>query len=75
MYRERVARLMRLRGLKDKQARRYKATTERNGAHPVAPNLLKRDLAAQRPDQTWLGDITYIVTGERWLCLAAVSDL
>jgi putative transposase len=39
----RVARLMRLRGLRAKQSRRYKATTKRNKTHPVAPNLLKRD--------------------------------
>jgi putative transposase len=42
----RIARLMRLRGLKAKQAKRYKATTKRNRAHPVAPNLLKRDFRA-----------------------------
>ena len=54
----RVARLMRLRGLKAKQTRRYKSTTKRNKAHPVAPNLLKRNFVADQPDQTWLADIT-----------------
>ena len=53
----RIARLMRLRGLKAKQARRYKTTTKRNRAHPVAPNLLKRDFVAQRPNQKWLAEI------------------
>jgi len=71
----RVARLMRLRSLRAKQTKRYKATTKRNKADPVAPNLLKRDFEADRPDQKWLTDITYIPTQEGWLYLAAVLDL
>jgi putative transposase len=71
----RVARLMRLRGLRAKQTKRYKATTKRNESHPVAPNLLKRDFVAERPNQKWLTDITYISTQEGWLYLAAVLDL
>jgi transposase InsO family protein len=71
----RVARLMRLRGLQAKQVRRYKSTTRRNKKHPVAPNLLKRDFVAERPDHKWLTDITYIPTQEGWLYLAAVLDL
>jgi putative transposase len=71
----RVARLMRLRGLQAKQVRRYKTTTKRNKKHPVAPNLLKRDFTTERPDQKWLTDITYIPTQEGWLYLAAVLDL
>jgi len=72
---KRVARLMRLRGLRAKQVRRYKSTTKRNKKHPVAPNLLKRDFSTDRPDQKWLTDITYIPTREGWLYLAAVLDL
>ena len=71
----RVARLMRLRGLRAKQTRRYKVTTKRNKAHPVAPNLLQRDFVADRPDRKWLADITYIPTVEGWLYLAAILDL
>lgn len=54
---------------------RYRATTKRNKAHPVAPNRLKRDLAAERPDQKWLADISYIPTLEGRLYLAAILDL
>jgi putative transposase len=72
---KRVARLMRLRGLRAKQVRRYKSTTKRNKKDPVAPNLLKRDFSTDRPDQKWLTDITYIPTREGWLYLAAVLDL
>ena len=71
----RVARLMRLRGLRAKRVRRYKATTKRNKKHPVAPNLLKRDFRADRPDHKWLTDITYIPTQEGWLYLAVILDL
>ena len=49
----RIARLMRLRGLQAKQSKRFKVTTKRNRAHPMAPNLLKRDFEADRPDQKW----------------------
>jgi putative transposase len=71
----RVARLMRLQSLRAKQVRRYKTTTKRNKRHPVAPNLLKRDFRADRPDHKWLTDITYIPTQEGWLYLAVIMDL
>jgi putative transposase len=71
----RVARLMRLRGLRAKQTKQYKTTTKRNKSHPAAPNLLKRDFVAKQPNQKWLTDITYIPTQEGWLYLAAVLDL
>lgn len=71
----RVARLMRLRGLKAKQTKRYRATTRRNRAHPVAPNRLQRDFVAHRPNEKWLADITYIPTQEGWLYLAVILDL
>jgi transposase InsO family protein len=71
----RVARLMRLRGLKAKQSKRFKTTSKRNKSHPVVPNLLRRDFETNRPNQKWLADITYIPTQEGWLYLAAVLDL
>jgi transposase InsO family protein len=71
----RVARLMRLRGLKPKQVRRFRATTKRNKAHRPAPNRLKRDFAADRPNLKWVADITYIPTQEGWLYLAVIQDL
>jgi putative transposase len=71
----RVARLMRLRGLRAKQVRRYKTTTRRNKRHRVAPNLLQRVFRADRPDHKWLSDITYIPTQEGWLYLAVILDL
>jgi putative transposase len=71
----RVARLMRVEGLRAKQTRRFRATTKRNKSHRAAPNRLNRDFSAERPDQKWLADITYIPTGEGWLYLAVILDL
>jgi len=71
----RVARLMRLRGLRAKQTKRYKVTTRRNKAHLAAPNLLKRNFVANRPNHIWLADITHIPTLEGWLYLALILDL
>jgi putative transposase len=71
----RVARLMRAAGVRAKQSRRFRATTRRNRADGVAPNRLNREFSAERPNQKWLADITYIPTGEGWLYLAVVLDL
>ena len=38
-------------------------------------NLLNRNFYASRPDEKYVGDITYIRTGEGWLYLATVIDL
>ncbi|MBN2394632.1 MAG: IS3 family transposase [Anaerolineae bacterium] len=71
----RVARLMRLRGLRAKKTKRFKTTTKRDKAARPAPNLLERDFTADRPNHKWVSDITYIRTAEGWLYLAAVLDL
>ena len=71
----RVARLMRVEGLRAKQSRRRKSTTRRNKADRAAPNILKRDFSTSAPNQKWLADITYIATQEGWLYLAVVMDL
>ena len=71
----RLARAASQRARDGKQTRRYKTTTKRNKAHLAAPNLLKRNFSADRPDQKWLADITYIPTLEGWLYLALVLDL
>jgi len=73
--RSRVARLMRKIGLKARCRRRYRVTTQAKDSHPVVANVLARDFTAQRPNQKWLADITYIDTHEGWLYLAAVLDV
>lgn len=71
----RVARLMRKIGLRAKHKRPFRVTTKANPAHPVAPNLLGRTFTAEKPNQKWTSDITYIRTKEGWLYLAVVLDL
>ena len=73
--RRRTARLMRENGLKARQKRRFKRTTDSHHAFPGAPNLLDQDFSAGRPNQKWTADISYVWTGEGWLYLAVVLDL
>jgi transposase InsO family protein len=73
--RRRTARLMRENGLKARQKRRFRRTTDRHHAWPVAPNLLDQDFTASGPDEKWGADISYIWTREGWLYLAVVIDL
>jgi putative transposase len=58
--RGRVARLMRRGGLTAARRRRVPRTTDSRHDHPVAPNLLGRNFAADRPDAVWLADISYV---------------
>ncbi len=66
---------MRENGLKARQKRRFKRTTDSHHAFPVAPNLLEQDFSAERPNQKWAADISYVWTNEGWLYLAVVLDL
>ncbi len=73
--RKRISRLMRAAHLYCKTKRRFKVTTNSKHSNPVSPNLLQRQFSVSRPDQYWVGDITYIPTGQGWLYLATVIDL
>lgn len=74
--RHRVARLMRGRGLRAKQKRRFRPmTTDSRHLCPIAPNRLAQRPAPTRPDEVWLADLTYVATAEGWLYLAGVLDL
>ena len=71
----RVARLMRQRGLKARQKRRFvPRTTQSRHAWPIAPNRLAQGTKPARPDQVWVVDITYLATAEGWIYLAVVLD-
>jgi transposase InsO family protein len=71
----RVAKRMRINGIKAKTKKRFKVTTDSKHNHPVAENLLSQHFEAQRPNQVWVSDITYIWTHEGWLYLAVIVDL
>ena len=71
----RVARLMRENAISAVVRRRFRRTTDSSHGLPVAPNRLDRRFEAERPDQAWVTDITYVWTQEGWLYLAVVIDL
>jgi putative transposase len=71
----RVAKRMRKNNIKSKTKKRFKVTTHSKHSHPIAENLLGQDFTAQRPDQVWASDITYLWTREGWLYLAVILDL
>lgn len=74
--RKRVARLMRAAGLRGVSRRRgVPRTTIADPAARPAPNLLERQFTAAAPDRCWVGDITYLPTGEGWLYLASLVDV
>src|ERR1700724_506144 len=68
--RGRVARLMRHQGIRAITPRRFRVcTTDSHHDLPIAPNRLDQKFAAERPNQVWLADITYVPS------LAVVLDL
>jgi putative transposase len=71
----RVERSLRGMGLTPPRPRRHHKTTIPDLLHPVAPNLLARDFTAQRPNERWVTDITYVWTSSGWVYLAAILDL
>jgi putative transposase len=74
--RRRIERLMREMRLSARQGRRpVPHTTNSCHNHPIAPNRLDRNFTADRPNQVWLADISYIPSDEGWLYLAAVKDM
>lgn len=74
--RPRVARLMKQQDIAAKMKQRFKKKTTRvNRQATVAVNVLQQDFSAQRPNQRWVSDITYISTGEGWLYLTVLLDL
>lgn len=73
--RHRVASIMKEYGWRARAAKKYKATTNSNHTFPISPNLLEQDFSAQKLNEKWVGDITYVWTDEGWLYLAVVMDL
>lgn len=71
-----VAKLMKEAQIQSVRRRRFVVrTTDSTHDHPVAPNVLDREFAADLPNRKWCCDITYIPTAEGFLYLAGVMDL
>ena len=71
----RIKRLRRKLGLRCKQRRKFKVTTDSRHSLPVAENLLEQRFQAGSPSRAWLSDITYVPTDEGWLYLVGHKDL
>jgi putative transposase len=72
---KRVARLMKRANLRGVCRRKGFRTTVRDDNQRPSPDLVHRDFTAQRPNQLWVADITYIPTHAGFLFLAVVLDV
>lgn len=74
--RNRISRLMREQDLCGRQKKRYRVvTTDSRHDEPIAPNRLADAPAASCANQIWVADITYVLTGQGWVYVAAILDL
>lgn len=71
----RIRRIRKKLGIRCKQVKKFKATTDSTHSLPVAPNLLEQNFTATAPNEIWVSDLTYIHTEEGWLYCAAHKDL
>ena len=71
--RRRVARLMRTAGLRARVVQIYRANPRLHRFYGQHPNRLWTRVA-RRPNQIWVGDITYVPVVGRWRFLAVVLD-
>jgi len=71
----RIKRIRKKLGIRCKQKKKFKATTDSKHAHPVADNQLNQQFETTAPGKIWTTDITYIPTDEGWLYLAGHKDL
>lgn len=70
-----VERLMRACGIAGVGPAKTKQTTLPGAAPVAAPDLVRRNFTASRPDQLWLADFTYVRTWQGWAYLAVVLDV
>ena len=73
--RKRIATRMRLLGLRARRPKRFRRTTQADPSHAPAPNLLDRRFQWSKPNQAWVGDITFVWTQQGWAYLAILVDL
>jgi putative transposase len=54
---------------------RHPVTTASRHGYTVAPNLVARQLAVEKPNQVWVGEITSVWTAAGWLYLGVLLDV
>lgn len=72
---KKVAAMMRTHGIVARRYRRRRNLTKPDASAPPLPDLVGRLFDPDRPDHTWVGDVTCVPTDEGWLYLASVLDL
>lgn len=73
--RKRVYRLMKKYGIYSKTKKKFKVTTKQSYRASFSANLINGSFRADRKNQIWTSDITYIWTQEGWMYLAVVLDV
>jgi len=71
----RIKRIRRKLGIRCKQKRKFKVTTDSKHKLPVAENILGQQFTVTAPNKVWTSDITYVPTDEGWLYVAGHKDL
>jgi transposase InsO family protein len=71
---KRVARLMRQMGVVGQAPRKRQRTTHSCHEYPRYPNRVL-NLTIERPDQVWVGDLTYIRLQQEFIYLAVLMDV
>jgi transposase InsO family protein len=69
-----VERLMRELGLQGVRRGKPRRTTTPDAAAPRPADLVERDFSAQRPNQLWVADLTYVATWSGFVYVALVID-
>jgi transposase InsO family protein len=70
-----VERLMRQLGLQGIVRGRKRITTNSDAKQERAPDLVKRDFQATRPNQLWVADFTFVATWSGFVYVAFVIDV
>ena len=70
-----VERLMRKLGLRGVIRGKVVRTTVSDGKAPCPLDRVKRQFRAERPNQLWVSDFTYVSTWQGWLYVAFVIDV
>ena len=70
-----VERLMRSRGLQAVRRGKVVRTANSDGKAPCPLDRVNRQFRAERPNQLWVSDFTYVSTWQGWLYVAFVIDV
>jgi len=70
----RIKRIRRKLGIRCKQKRKFKATTDSRHKLPVADNIMGQQFKVYTPNKVWVSGITYIPTDKGALYLAGHKD-